>query len=47
MIFRRFAQHVRDQNWFAVSLDLFVVIIGIFLGSQPTEWNQSRKDRAP
>lgn len=46
MILRRFSQHVREQNWFAVGLDLFVVIIGIFLGFQLTEWNQARKDRA-
>lgn len=38
--------HIKDQNWFAVGLDVIVVIVGIFLGMQVTEWNEERKDRA-
>jgi hypothetical protein len=34
MILRRFMQHIREQNWFAVGLDVIVVIVGIFLGLQ-------------
>jgi hypothetical protein len=30
-------QHIQDQNWFAVGLDVLVVITGIFLGMQVTE----------
>lgn len=45
MILRRFMKHVSDQNWFAVGLDALVVIVGIFLGMQATEWNETRKDR--
>lgn len=45
MILRRFMQHVSDQNWFAVGLDLLVVITGIFLGMQVTEWNENRNNR--
>ncbi len=37
MILRRFMQHVREQNWFAVGLDVIVVIVGIFLGLQVQE----------
>lgn len=44
MILRRFMKHVTDQNWFAVGLDVIVVITGIFLGMQVTEWNEGRKD---
>ena len=43
MILRRFSQHVKEQNWFAVFLDLLVVVTGIFLGLQVTEWNEQRK----
>ena len=43
MILRRFTKHVSDQNWFAVGLDVLVVITGIFLGMQVTEWNEDRK----
>ncbi len=42
MILRRFVQHVKEQNWFAVGLDVIVVIVGIFLGMQVTEWNDNR-----
>ena len=45
MILRRFTKHVTDQNWFAVGLDVIVVVVGIFLGMQVTEWNEERKDR--
>jgi hypothetical protein len=34
-------KHVTDQNWFGVALDVLVVITGIFLGMQVTEWNES------
>lgn len=38
MILRRFMKHVTDQNWFAVGLDVIVVIVGIFLGLQVQQW---------
>jgi len=44
MLLRRLTQHVIDQNWVAVGLDLAVVVLGIFIGLQVTEWNQARKD---
>ncbi len=42
MILRRFIEHVKEQNWFAVGLDIIVVIVGIFLGMQVTNWNETR-----
>ena len=45
MILRRFTKHVIDQNWFAVGLDIIVVVVGIFLGMQVTEWNDDRKTK--
>ena len=30
MLLRRFSKHVSDQNWFAVGLDVIVVVVGIF-----------------
>ena len=32
MILRRFMKHVTDQNWFAVGLDVIVVIAGVYIG---------------
>lgn len=42
MILRRFTQHIKQQNWFAVGLDVIVVVVGIFLGMQVTEWYEER-----
>lgn len=46
MLLRRIMQHVSDQNWFAVALDLMIVVVGVFLGFQVTEWNAERRDRS-
>jgi hypothetical protein len=45
MIPRRVAEHARAQNWFAVTLDLFIVVIGVFIGIEVANWNQTRQDR--
>ncbi|TNF87840.1 MAG: hypothetical protein EP301_06035 [Gammaproteobacteria bacterium] len=45
MLIRRFSQHLREQNWFAVALDFLVVVLGIFIGLQVADWNQARLDR--
>lgn len=45
MLLRRLMTHLKDQNWFAVGLDVLVVIVGIFLGLQVSNWNDSRKER--
>jgi hypothetical protein len=36
-------KHIKEQNWFAVGLDVIVVIVGIFLGMQVQEWYEERK----
>jgi hypothetical protein len=46
MAIRRFRDHVADQNWFAVAVDLAIVVVGVFLGTEATSWNQDRSDRA-
>ena len=41
MLLRSITQHVKTQNWFAVFLDLFIVVVGIFIGMQVTNhYNQ-------
>ena len=45
MIPRRVAAHAKAQNWFAVALDLFIVVIGVFIGIEVANWNQTRHDR--
>ena len=44
MILRRITQHVKEQNWFAVFLDFFIVVVGILIAFQITNWNEARLD---
>jgi len=44
MILRRVTQHVRDQNWTAIGIDLVIVVLGVFLGIQIGNWNEERKN---
>ena len=46
MVLRRFREHVIDHNWFAVAVDVAIVVIGVFLGTQANNWNQERIERA-
>lgn len=45
MILRRITQHVKAQNWFAVALDFVIVVAGILLAFQITNWNEARERR--
>lgn len=46
MILRRVIEHVKAQNWFAVGLDFLIVVAGVFIGTQVSDWNSARHDRA-
>lgn len=46
MLVRRFAEHIRTQNWFLVCVEIIVVVAGIFIALQVDDWNQQRKDIA-
>lgn len=35
-----------NHNWFAVLIDLLIVVAGVFLGAQATNWNQQRIERS-
>ncbi len=45
MLLRRITQHVRNQNWFAVFIDFLIVVIGILIAFQITEWNEARAEK--
>src|SRR5512144_3373426 len=45
MILRRVVEHAKTQNWFAVTLDFFIVVIGVFIAIEVANWNQARQDR--
>ncbi|RFB04179.1 hypothetical protein [Parvularcula marina] len=44
MILRSLMKHVRDQNWIAVALDFIIVVVGVFIGIQVSNWNAARAD---
>ncbi len=44
MILRRVIAHVRAQNWTAVALDFVIVVMGVFIGIQVSNWNAARAD---
>jgi hypothetical protein len=43
MILRRFIEHVEAQNWTAVGLDFVIVVVGVFIGIQVSNWNEQRQ----
>jgi len=45
MLFRRISAHLKRQDWFAVGLDLLIVVVGIYIGLQVDAWNSTRHDR--
>lgn len=44
MIFRRIKAHIEKENWFAVWIDFCIVVIGVFVGIQVANWNESRAE---
>jgi len=44
MLLRRFLTHFRKQDWIAIVLDFVIVVVGIFVGLQVSQWNEDRKD---
>lgn len=46
MIFKRFAANLRAQNWFAIAIELAIVIVGVFIGTLVANWNQQRAEKA-
>lgn len=45
MRLRRITEHVKAQNWFAVGLDFVIVVVGVFIGIQVSNWNETRGDQ--
>jgi len=45
MILSRITQALRDQNWLAVGIEFVIVILGVVIGFQISNWNQVQSDR--
>ena len=45
-ILGRLSKAVREQNWFAVALEVVIVVLGVVIGFQVTAWGTERAERA-
>ncbi|MBK8543911.1 MAG: hypothetical protein IPL62_10345 [Caulobacteraceae bacterium] len=45
MILRRIAEHVKAQNWIAIAIDFVIVVLGVFVATQVSNWNDANRDR--
>ena len=43
MLLRRISKHVNEQNWLAVGIDFVIVVVGVFIGIQVSNWNENQK----
>ncbi len=42
MLLRNLAHNIKSQNWAAALIELFIVIVGVFIGLQVNTWNEAR-----
>lgn len=45
MILRRIIEHVRKQQWLAIGIDFVIVVAGVFVGTEVSNWNAARITR--
>ena len=45
MFIQRIKESLKRQDWTAVTLELAIVIIGVFIGTQVSNWNQERLEK--
>lgn len=45
MLFRRIRNHVVSQNWTAIAIDFVIVVLGVFVGIQVSNWNSNRLEQ--
>jgi hypothetical protein len=46
MIFKRAVAKLKAQDWLAIGIELVIVIIGVFIGTQVSNWNNVRIEQA-
>lgn len=40
MLLRRITEHIKGQNWAAIGIDFVIVVVGVFIGIQVSNWNE-------
>jgi len=46
MILRRLSANLKAQNWTAIAIEFVIVVAGVFVGTQVSNWNDERKQKA-
>ena len=46
MILRRALEHFRTQDWLAIGIEFVLLVLGVFLGIQVSNWNEGRIEQA-
>ena len=46
MILRRLVAQLKDQHWTGVFIELAIVVLGVFIGMQVSNWNETRVEQA-
>ncbi len=46
MILRRVIENIREQSWTAIAIDFVIVVVGVFLGIQGSNWNTAQAEKA-
>ena len=46
MILSRVIGHFRKQEWTAIVIDFLIVVVGVFIGIQVSNWNDARREHA-
>jgi hypothetical protein len=43
MLLRRLVEQLKQQHWFGVGIELMIVVLGVFIGMQVSNWNAERE----
>ena len=46
MLLRRIRHHIVQENWFAVFVDFVIVVVGVYVGIEVSNWNEARQEDA-
>ena len=44
MLLRRVKHHIVNENWFAVFVDFVIVVVGVYVGIEVSNWNEARQE---
>lgn len=45
MVLRRLTTSLKEQHWMTIVIELIIVIVGVFVGTQVSNWNEERLEK--